>query len=68
MTMKITRLRSHWGPDEAWTVIEFLDGLRQALWEDYGDAITQALQHEAMTQGDQDTDQYEFEFDEDPPF
>ena len=33
-----------------------------------GDEITQALQHEAMTQGDQDTDQYEFEFDDEPRF
>ena len=31
MTMKITRLTTHWDPDEAHTIIEFLDRLRDEL-------------------------------------
>ena len=33
MTMKVTRLTTYWSPVEAATAIEFLDLLREALWE-----------------------------------
>lgn len=68
MTMKITRLQSHWNTAEAWTVIEFLDGLRGALWEDYGEQITEMCRQAATTQRAQNTDQYEIQFEDDEPF
>jgi hypothetical protein len=39
MTMKTTRLTTWWSADEAQTIIEFLDQLRDTLWETYGDKI-----------------------------
>ncbi len=33
MTMQVTRLTTYWSIDEAATVIEILDSLRDALWE-----------------------------------
>jgi len=41
MTMKVTRLTTYWSTAEAATAIEFLDLLREALWETYGEQITQ---------------------------
>ena len=43
MTMTISRLRTHWSAEEAHTVIEFIDALRDALLEDYGDDIAGML-------------------------
>ena len=43
MSLSITRLPTHWDADEAYTVIAFLDLLRDQLWETYGDDITTML-------------------------
>jgi len=43
MSLSITRLPTHWNADEAYTVIAFLDLLRDQLWETYGDEITERL-------------------------
>ena len=43
MSLSITRLPTHWNADEAYTVIAFLDLLRDQLWETYGDEITEML-------------------------
>jgi len=44
MSMKVTRLYTHCSPAEAHTIIEFLDLLRDQLWEVYGDQIVSHLQ------------------------
>ena len=54
MTMKLTRLTTYWTVDEAATVIDFLDGLRGALWETYGEKIT-TMHREAYDNRIQDT-------------
>jgi len=41
MTMSITRLTTHWSPGDAYTVIAFLDELRDQLWETYGEQINE---------------------------
>jgi len=43
MSLSITRLPTHWNADEAYTVIAFLDLLRDQLWETYGDEIAEML-------------------------
>jgi hypothetical protein len=48
MSLSITRLPTHWDAGEAYTVIAFLDLLRDQLWETYGEQITGMLQ-EAST-------------------
>jgi hypothetical protein len=49
MTTKLTQIATHWNADDAYTVIEFLDELRDVLWAAYGDDIIQRQQ--ALQQG-----------------
>ena len=44
MSMKLTQLPTHYNADEAHTVIEFLDQLREILWAAYGEEIIEMLQ------------------------
>ncbi len=67
MTMKVTRLTTYWTIDEADTAIDFLDRLRDALWETYGEQITK-MHREACDDGIRDINQREFEFDDEIPF
>jgi hypothetical protein len=67
MTMKVTRLTMYWTIDEAATAIDFLDRLRDALWETYGEQITQ-WHREADDNRIQDVNQCELGFDDDIPF
>ena len=67
MTMKVTRLTTYWSIDEAATVIDCLDRLRDALWETYGEQITR-MHREACDNRTQDISQCELGFDDDIPF
>ena len=67
MTMNTTRLVTYWNTAEAATVIDFLDTIRDALWETYGEQITQ-MHREACEESDWNNDQCEFEFDDDITF
>jgi hypothetical protein len=67
MTMKVTCLTTYWDVGEAATAIELLDILREALWETYGEQITQ-MHREAYDDRIQDNNQCEFQFDDDIPF
>jgi hypothetical protein len=67
MTMKVTRLTTYWTLDEAAAVIDFLDRLRDALWETYGEQITR-MHREDYDNRAQDINQYEIGFDDDIPF
>ena len=60
----MTRLTTYWTVDEAATVIDFLDVLRDALWETYGTQITQ-MHREACDSRIQDIYQRELGFDDD---
>ena len=66
MSLSITRLPTHWDTAEAYTVIAFLDLLRDQLWETYGDDITAMLQ--AADHGSVDEQQTELAFDDDLDF
>ena len=37
--MKVPRLYTFWSAEEAWMVIDLLDRLRDALWEEYGEQV-----------------------------
>ena len=67
MTMKVTRLTTYWSIAEAATAIEFLDLLREVLWETYGEEITQ-MQRENYDDRTRDANQCEFEFNDDISF
>ena len=64
MSMKVTRLYTHWTPEEAHTIIEFLDRLRDQLCDIYADQIVSLLR-EACVSPDIDERQTELEFDDD---
>lgn len=44
MTMRINRLVTHLRPADAYTIIEFLDQVREVLMDTYGDEIITLLQ------------------------
>jgi len=67
MAMKITRLYTHWEAAEAHTVIEFLDVLRDQLWELYADQIVDLLREASVTQVVNER-QGELAFDDDLEF
>ncbi len=63
MTMNTTRLTTYWTTGEAAIAIDFLDTLRDALWETYGEQIIR-MHYEACDDCIRDTSQGEFEFDD----
>lgn len=67
MTMNVTHLTTYWTIDEAATAIEFLDSLRDALWETYGEQITK-MYRDAEDDRIRDTNQGEFDFDDELSF
>jgi len=67
MTMNTTRLITYWNAGEAATVIDFLDTIRDVLWETYGEQITQ-MHREACEESSRDENQCEFEFDDNITF
>jgi hypothetical protein len=67
MSMKVTRLYTYWDAPEAHAVIEFLEVLRDQLWEIYGDQIVDLLREASVTQVVNEH-QGEFEFDDDLEF
>jgi hypothetical protein len=66
MTMRLTQLTTHWTADEAHTVIEFLDMLRDILWAAYGDEII-AMLKESTNDAD-DNHKLDPEFDDEINF
>lgn len=67
MSMKVTRLYTHWSPAEAQTIIEFLDQLRDQLWEVYGDPVAHLLREACVSQA-VDERQTKLGFDDDIEF
>jgi hypothetical protein len=45
--MIIPQIPDHWSPPEALAVFEFIDGLRERIWDHYGERIQEweALDH-----------------------
>jgi len=44
MIMRVNRIVTHLRPEDAYTLVEFLDQLRNVLMQTYGDEITTMLQ------------------------
>tara|TARA_B100000508_G_scaffold99532_1_gene78176 strand:- start:168 stop:368 length:201 start_codon:yes stop_codon:yes gene_type:complete len=49
--MKILRIPTYWRPEEASCVYQFLDELKTAVWQSYGDDIT--AMHKAIWEEEQ---------------
>ena len=56
MTMRFSQFKTHWTPEQALEVIEFLDQLRDTLWESYGEAICQEYSTDPSSPIDPDLD------------
>ena len=67
MTMKLTQLKTHWNADDAYTVISFLDELRDVIWDTYGDDIIQMLKDASSHDAPSDESD-ECELNDDIPF
>lgn len=68
--MKTHRFRSYWHPLEAENVCNFLDDLKQIIWQEYGDEIEQ-IHHELQLREEEISKQQEDDdegFDDDIPF
>jgi hypothetical protein len=66
MSLSITRLATYWSAAEAYTVIAFLDELRDQLWETYGEQINEMFENE--TERCTNDRQTEMPFDDDIDF
>ena len=67
MPMNTTRIVTFWNAGEAHNVIEFLDILRDELWETYGERII-AMRLEAEQYDPMMRDQYSLPFEDEEPF
>jgi len=67
MSMKTTRLYTHWSAEEAHSVIAFLEVLRDQLWEIYGDSVVEMLREASVNNAWREA-QVEIEFDDDIEF
>lgn len=65
MSLSITRLATHWDAGEAYTVLAFLDQLREELWQTHGDAVTAMLRKATSHHDDH---QLELPFEPTSPF
>jgi len=63
MTMKVTRLYTHWDAEQAHTVLDFIDQLRDQLCDIYGDQIVEMLRA-ASADNSVDEQQSELDFDD----
>ena len=66
MTMKVTQFTTRQTADEAHTVIEFLDSLRDLLWATYSEEIVAMLKTES--ENNPDSDESDPEFDDEIDF
>ena len=56
MTMRVSKITTHLRPEDAYTIVEFLDQLREMLMQTYGDEIMAMLQ-EASPRGSGPSDE-----------
>lgn len=64
--MRVTQMITHWQADEALSVIEFLDELKELLWRTYGEEIIR--QEYADPKHHHTEEQLILDFDDQIPF
>ncbi|MCU7862086.1 MAG: hypothetical protein KZQ86_20180, partial [Candidatus Thiodiazotropha sp. (ex Lucinoma kastoroae)] len=63
MTLKMTQLITHWEADEALSMIEFLDEIKDLLWRSYGEEIIRQ-EYADRTHHQRDEEQLSLDFDD----
>jgi hypothetical protein len=67
MTIKITQLTTHCEADEALSMIQFLDEIKDLLWRSYGEEIIRQ-EYADLKHHKQDEEQLSLDFDDQIPF
>ena len=49
--MKTALLKTHYSPEEAYSLLMVLDALRESLWQNYREEIVHYCQHNAIEEG-----------------
>lgn len=65
MSMKVLRLYTHWQAEDAYSVLAFIDELREQIINEYGEEISQMLQQASTASNKQ---QLELPFADVAPF
>ena len=68
MSLKYVQLATHWEVDEVLEIIDFIDHLRDRLFETYGEEIRQQIQQECRHEYITDEEQMNLDFDDQIPF
>ena len=63
--MRILKITTHWTPEEADCIDQFLDDFKEALWQCYGEDIVQMYK---TLHDEQRAEDEERTFDDEPPF
>jgi len=58
--MKFMQFKSHWTPEEAHTLLTFLDDFRDTLWQNYGHEIIEYCRQQQINEHD-----FSVEFEDD---
>jgi len=67
MNMKTTPLHTYWTAEQAHTVIQFLEVLRDQLWAIYGDTVVDMLRETSANTAHHE-DHLEFDLDDEIDF
>ncbi|MCH9691078.1 MAG: hypothetical protein K0U59_03265 [Gammaproteobacteria bacterium] len=62
--MRLSYLKTHWTPEEAYAYLSFLDDVRDTLWQTYGSDIMEHY-HQQPVQDQPQTEQLLVDSDED---
>jgi hypothetical protein len=57
--MRLSHLKTHWTPEEAHTVLTFLDDVRDTLWQAYGNSIVEHYRLQQAAQQEEDDSDFE---------
>lgn len=66
--MKLSYLKTHWTPEQAHTILSFLDDIRDTLWRTYGSEIIEYYQQQNTKDHYQDKNTFDDWEDDIIPF
>ena len=58
--MKLPEIPQHWTPEEALAVYEFIDAIREAIWQRYQLQLIEQMREERITIFNEEDDGAEF--------
>ena len=61
--MRFLQLQTHWTPEDAHTMLTFLDELRDSLWQTYGSDIIDYCHQQHLEASEYGAEAFDFEDD-----